>query len=239
MTDPTPEQLAEDLRFLSAEQRTKRAVQVLRRTADLIENMRNELRNAADAENYAKSLERQVVSLSKRVAELEGERDQWLDADAAHVYERDQARDERDAEHNRAVVAEARLVELENERDQWSANAILVDAESRAAKAIIQRDAARSESRALEAEVLNQNDWQNELAARLPEEYDGDEAQEAIIDRFVTDALRWRAESRAQAESLREIREWMIVNGHRDMPAGLRTIVNAAPITSGGRVRRR
>jgi len=55
------------------------------------------------------------------------------------------------------------------------------------------------------AEIQDQFDWQCELAAKLPMEYDGDDSQEAIIAQFVDDAVGgWQALVRQGIETAKE-----------------------------------
>lgn len=55
--------------------------------------------------------------------------------------------------------------------------------------------------RELIAELEQWQDWSNSIADRMPEQYDGDDAQEAIIDRWISDLRAENARLRSQVEN--------------------------------------
>lgn len=91
-----------------------------------------------------------------------------------------------------ALVAALRSERLENEqaKERWNAE---YDARVRA---VAERDAAR-------AEVEWRDEWSNSIANRMPEEYDGEDAQEAIIDRWLDDTAAELERERTQNREAR------------------------------------
>ena len=68
------------------------------------------------------------------------------------------------------------------------------------------RERQRAEAaEAAEAEVERLQDFFNELAERMPPEFDGDEAQEYLIDNWITSLMTENATLRAEVEDLRAL----------------------------------
>jgi cytochrome c556 len=113
-------------------------------------------------------------------------------------------------DHIRAT-AEARGLDPDDAVEHWK------QALTRAATGAPPIDRADNTARlalelaAAKAEIERWEDWSNDLAEHIPEQYDGDDAQEAIIEKYFDDlraeqaALLARAEAaEAEVKALRE-----------------------------------